>query len=542
MKGWLFYWKILFYSFRRNWRQVLLSSLGIFIGIFFYLTVNSGTEGINRVVRNRLIGDLPINTVRAHIPGKGAGLEAVWGGARDPISHGLVKKALALEGVKNIEYTQTLHRRASLAFPLPKPDAPKKVLEDLGNIVSGITDIFGGEAQTETKPQKKPQPGGDKKAPTGKNSPAQNGQTPGTQAETKNGANKTQASQPGDQSSNTKSSTSAKPAGQKKPALKTTPPTKEEQNYLYFDMVLVGISPGLAREGLRNTKYFGPDKKGRWPLLIPQPIIDLFTAYLNQNKTPTKGFLPDFSGKDFPTVDLKLNIGYSVGMQSGAVEDTYDLRLAGVLPGGQVMGLAVPLKLVRKLNGQKNKSSAWYYKELFIETESNEVIPQVTKKLEALGLTVESSSEIAKRASRTMRLVKRFFQGIVFLFLLISGISIFNSFLLIITRLRKEIALFRFLGASKIYISSLYLVQAAIVGALHGALAFAGAGYLVDYLNKKIVEWVPVLPLGPGENLFILEGDLLTPVVLTAAGAAAASALIPAILTTRSKILYSLRK
>ena len=109
-------------------------------------------------------------------------------------------------------------------------------------------------------------------------------------------------------------------------------------------------------------------------------------------------------------------------------------------------------------------------------------------------------------------------------------------------RMQKELALFRFLGASKLYIASLIILEAVLIGLLHGILAWFSAEAMLAYMNLHVLNWFPFLPVQEGEILFNLPENLFSKILLVSAFSASLAALLPAILASRQSILETLRK
>ena len=98
------------------------------------------------------------------------------------------------------------------------------------------------------------------------------------------------------------------------------------------------------------------------------------------------------------------------------------------------------------------------------------------------------------------------------------------------------------LGASRIYIGSLFIIEAALIGAFYGLLAFISADFALQYINDNITNWLPVLPVQQGETIFSLNDSMFLNTIFLSSLSAICAVIIPSIVATRSVILETLRK
>jgi ABC-type antimicrobial peptide transport system permease subunit len=276
--------------------------------------------------------------------------------------------------------------------------------------------------------------------------------------------------------------------------------SKLSGKHLMFDTVIAGVPRGLVYSGLRSHKAFRAYKKTNpedqsetevVPLLVPQAYLDLMSTYMTVNGIPNSA-LPSLSSPNWPETDLKIKIGYSVGLKQKDDEIVdYHGKLAGILSGNRILAFAAPLAWVRKQNREVYPESVHFYREAFVEVDSSTVVDSVSKSIRKLGLKVSSAGPVARKAGRTMELVKQFLNGMSWVIIAIAMTSVFNAFLLIVTRRRHEVSLLRFLGAGRMYMIALLVWEAFLLSQLTAWLAVTASQLLLQQLNESIQDLLP---------------------------------------------------
>ena len=98
----------------------------------------------------------------------------------------------------------------------------------------------------------------------------------------------------------------------------------------------------------------------------------------------------------------------------------------------------------------------------------------------------------AERAANIIRTVESVFALISFVIVGIAAVNISQMFFMIIYQRKRELGLFRALGASRVHVRLIILGEAAFIGIFGGILGAAtgyGASQLVDWIAQQLPEF-----------------------------------------------------
>jgi ABC-type antimicrobial peptide transport system permease subunit len=156
-----------------------------------------------------------------------------------------------------------------------------------------------------------------------------------------------------------------------------------------------------------------------------------------------------------------------------------------------------------------------------------------------MGLEVQSQNDVAEKTNKAMSIIDTTSFAIVGILLLITVISIFNSYLNIVYTRTQKFSLQRVLGVSKLRIISGFVVEAVVVGLIYGLLGYYLGSTLVHYLTINIEELVPVLK---GIVIQPIREGLLVQALLASMGFSALSALVPAVFASNINLFKAVRR
>ncbi len=202
------------------------------------------------------------------------------------------------------------------------------------------------------------------------------------------------------------------------------------------------------------------------------------------------------------------------------------LELVGVSRHAVNLGVTVPIEYVRRWNREfAGEEAAGRYGRAVIETESEDRVTSVVAQVRRLGYDVPTTA--AQQAGVTITIITALLALTSALIILVAAVNIAHTFFSLVHERRREIGLYRALGATRGDVRSILLGEAAAVGVLSGTaglLVAAGSALLCDHLWN---ERVPDFPFKP-ETLFAFSPGLLALALGFAVGCCLVGAYLPA--------------
>jgi len=287
------------------------------------------------------------------------------------------------------------------------------------------------------------------------------------------------------------------------------------------DLIMAGAPRKLIAEDLKIRTAFN----GRsWPIpvLISRKILDIYnSAFAGSQK------LPKISEKAILGLKFELVLGQSTLIREiGKKTAKVPCKVVGFTDKSEMLGLVMPLQYVKRYNRRFIKG--WNrpaYSSLYIKAKSSDQVAFIADKIEKLGYTVHAQ----KKVSNLIILV-------TFLFSLFSF-----AFSVIVNQRRLEIGLYRSFGATRRFIKSLFLAEAAFVGVITGFVGLALGVYLVKLTWRLVSDVLPpflknmnnFFPISLSLLLILIGGALLTSIL---------AAYIPATIAGRTAISKTLKE
>ena len=187
------------------------------------------------------------------------------------------------------------------------------------------------------------------------------------------------------------------------------------------------------------------------------------------------------------------------------------------------------------------------YSAIMAEAESDDVVPLAVDainrdlrrhrdvKEREEDYTVQSSTQLLETIFTIIGVVQAVLVGIAGISLIVGGIGIMNTMYTSVLQRRREVGIMKAIGATNRDILSIFLIEAAILGAIGGTM-----GTLVGIGFAKAVELGATLSIGPG----LLQADIRAWVVIGALvfsmGVGVLSGLAPAVQASRMEPVEAL--
>ncbi len=289
-----------------------------------------------------------------------------------------------------------------------------------------------------------------------------------------------------------------------------------------------GKMPGW--QNFRNTRPV--------PLVAPKLVLEMLNEFLVIKNIPP---LEENSLKGFPVNILIFEPPTADRPEKELQIPSTLLGFADVFPFPAVL---VPLDYITGFADAKRKElglqkRGYKYIMTIVTVKDVKKLPEVSRKIQNMGLVIESQQDVAAKTNSALEIIDRFSYLVIGILLIITVISIFNSYLNIVYVRSYNFSLKRIIGVSKLRIIIEFVIESAIVGAMLGAAGYLIGDRLLAYSSQKIGQWIPVLrsiTLTSGtEHLFAMS--LLFSIVISSL-----SALLPAIFASNMNLFKASRK
>jgi len=299
---------------------------------------------------------------------------------------------------------------------------------------------------------------------------------------------------------------------------------------------ICGISQQFIKDKVPGYKSFRYYPNEPVPVIAPQVALDMFNNFAAINNLP---FFNEETLKGFPLtliIDTPKSIEVKKHLEIPAVVHSFSSLF-------NLTGIVVPDTFVNKIAAQyaaETKSAQpILYIRLYAKVKDVKKLPEVTKQIKSMGLAVTSLDEVASKTNQAMSIIDGFSIFVGFFLLLLTVISIFNSYLIIIYNRSYSFSLRRILGVSKFRIIMTFMVEAAFIGAVYGFIGYLAGAYLIEAAGAKLSSLLPALS---GIGLEPVGMNVCAGLVLFSIAISSLSALIPAIFASNMNLFKALSK
>ncbi len=304
---------------------------------------------------------------------------------------------------------------------------------------------------------------------------------------------------------------------------------------LQTDAMIFGVPYDLIAADYKGNQASWDSAAAPYPALISSKIMDIY----NFTVAPASG-LPQISENDLNSIDVVLFPGQSTFFPKlGEAKNTVPARIVGFSNQASLVGITIPLQVVRELNKEADPAYTDNYLRLHVQVDSAQNVESVRQQIGNIGLDAVSPLEEIKTISEDFLIVEIGLGAIGLIILFVAGLMIANTFLAAIAERKHEIGIFRALGATRADIKKIFLAEAAVIGLLGGICGIiiaAAAGLLV---NKFILQSLPKMSFIP-DSLFIYSPLTIILVLFFAVIVSIVFAYIPATRAARLNPLEAL--
>lgn len=261
------------------------------------------------------------------------------------------------------------------------------------------------------------------------------------------------------------------------------------------DTMIFGLPYEFIKEDLETNPAYQQDWQNPtepYPALVSRNIINLY----NLTVAPSNS-LPSFSEQDIIGLEFTLLPGQSTFFPTISEDiPSVKARIVGFSDKVDLIGVTLPLEAIRTFNDQIRRSSENYLK-VFVDVDDPKNMETVTAKIESMDLNARSTKLEIRVFENNFRIVTVGLGLISAIILLVSGLMIANTYYSSVNERKKEIGLFRALGASRSDIQRIFLAEASLLGMMGGITGVVFAwlgGFIVDAIALSAFPDVTTKP------------------------------------------------
>jgi putative ABC transport system permease protein len=237
------------------------------------------------------------------------------------------------------------------------------------------------------------------------------------------------------------------------------------------------------------------------PVIISEQLLELYNGGL----AVALG-----GGKTLPQIKKEMILGFQFNVELGRSAITRNrsdsmsrkVQVVGFSDKAIALGVTLPIAYVKRFNEKfSGPETAKRYHSIILKVKDQTMFPEIIREVKQKGLDLADKTANAEQAAKILGSIKAIFALVSFVIVGLAAINIGQMFYMLIYQRKREIGLLRALGASAWDIRQIILGEAAVIGffgGMMGSLVGFGFGWLTD----TIVAYLPKFPYKP-ESFFI---------------------------------------
>ena len=222
------------------------------------------------------------------------------------------------------------------------------------------------------------------------------------------------------------------------------------------------------------------------PIIVNPSLLNVYNSGLTTALSSGTGVrLPKLTAEALTGFIFDVELGNSY-LGEAAQNDPIQRKMqcVGLSAKAIPVGFTMPLSYVQRFNAyfSGDKQSRTYHS-IVLEAHSNSAVARISERVRALGFELDDTHAQADRIGLMITVLTLLFSLISLLIVSISAINIAQTFFMMIAERRQELGIFRALGATRTHIAQMILLEGSFVG-LTGALC----GILLAYISILIAD------------------------------------------------------
>jgi putative ABC transport system permease protein len=172
------------------------------------------------------------------------------------------------------------------------------------------------------------------------------------------------------------------------------------------------------------------------------------------------------------------------------------MQFTGISEKAMDLGITFPIDYVRDWNQEFGGTKGGArYSSVSVRARSKEDISDVIRLIREAGFDIQS--RIAEQVSSMVEVIGIILLLIALIVITIAGFNITHTFLMLVLERRREIGLFRAIGATRANIRNVFLLEAGFIGLLAGVLGLLLAFVASLVFDTMLITLVPAFPYKP---------------------------------------------
>ena len=209
-------------------------------------------------------------------------------------------------------------------------------------------------------------------------------------------------------------------------------------------------------------------------------------------------WLPALGPKALNLLSIEMIIGSSSFVRNRDSDLKFKAKIFGFTETITTAGIIVPDDFIKEFCKKYSQNlhltgNCYSCIMLIGEVDDISAIPSIANRIRSMGLNIESQADIAKKTDKALFLLNIILLGIVTVITFLTIIAIFNSYLSVVYNRSYILSIQRMLGASKIRIIFMFILESGLLGAVYGILGYFLGYYVLVYLTDNISVWIPFL-------------------------------------------------
>jgi ABC-type antimicrobial peptide transport system permease subunit len=260
-----------------------------------------------------------------------------------------------------------------------------------------------------------------------------------------------------------------------------------------LEVLVVGVDPELVKADVQLGDFQDPGPGKPIPAVAASRLLEIY----NKSFAQARG-LPQLSAALLVGFQFPVDINRSFVTQSppGPVLSEH-AQVVGISDRGMLAGITVPLETARRLNRATN-ADAETYTALTLEVSDPSQVAGLIAQVKDMGLRVDDQERrLAENAGAAVAITTLGFSLLSALICLLAAFNIAHALSASVRARERELGVLRAVGASKVDLFSLILVESlglGLVGGVSGTF-FAVAGALgLDFAAARALPDFPFKP------------------------------------------------
>ncbi len=258
------------------------------------------------------------------------------------------------------------------------------------------------------------------------------------------------------------------------------------------------------------------------PVIASNHLVEIYNGTIRRAHS-----LPKLNPNFVLGLKFDLRVGASMVRASKRKKEVIERgRLVGFSDRAISLGLTLPLGYVSRYNVLfDDVNAATTYHSIIVDVDSKDNVAGVAKAVEDAGFDVADSG--AEQAAMLIAVFMMVFGFVSIVIVGIAAINIMHVFFMLIYERQQEIGIMRAVGASRANIRTIIIGEAAVVGAIAGAVGVVLSMLAAYGFDVVSANYVPDFPYKP-DTYFEFSPTLLLTSIGFAIGFCVLGATLPA--------------